>query len=249
VKEQLSASEVLDAHRKLRDGLDDPGLARVRNAFTVTPDSARERIAGMFYPARNYEQLRDLLKADLAGARTYQVTADMVGAISGAREEAGKRPLFLKESQVPFPAGFVWLDKPVPMDPWTGILVRALSWGHQPLPAGAGAAPGIRIAAWNGVTDHDGHVWTKDWHDLWMRATGGRQRLILAHGGTYHFGLERAGLDDAGALRWLRAMWTTLAAGAAATSQPGIGCGGPANDVSHQITLCELVRTLGQRTR
>lgn len=107
MKDRLSASEVLDAHRKLRDGLADPDLARVRSAFTLSPGGARDVVARAYHPARDYAELHELIRTDLAAARTYQVTAEMVDTVIDACEEAGQRPLFLTESQLPCSAGFV----------------------------------------------------------------------------------------------------------------------------------------------
>ena len=119
---QLAAARVCSVEHHVKPAL----AAFVDGARVRGDDDLDAALIRSYYPARDYAQLHELLKADLAAARTYQVTADMVGTITGACEEAGKQPLFVMESQVPSPAGFVWLDKPVPMCLWAGILVRAL---------------------------------------------------------------------------------------------------------------------------
>lgn len=220
---RLAASAVLDAHRALRDSMNDPYVREVMDDFMVTAIAEDEvKALQTFWPAGSPAEFTGLLRDDLTPARTFQVAAGMVGEISG-EAGSGQDTIRLTEAELPCPAGFAWLDKPVAV---TGageprVTARAFSWAPQIVPdtGRREILPGVRIAAWHGAADCD-DLWDPGMRDGWLRATGGRYRLIFLYARVVPFGFDIPGAHRT--LSWVQALWGKLGSEVAVQETPGI---------------------------
>lgn len=179
----------------------------------------------LFYPARTSEQLCPLIGKDLFEARTYQVTPEMVDAVSATYQETAGHIGHFIEEELPSEAGFVWLDKP-----WAHadrhlkeIANRVVSWGQQSIAypaqpgevAGTVVLPGVRICSWYYVQDKD------DYFDPWINENWpevkGQSELILAHVQHVPYGSRFGGHPEYGFdmmpddfLHWMHVLWMFL---------------------------------------
>jgi hypothetical protein len=220
MKGRLTASQVLDAHRLLREGLDDPATAaHLVTVLSADMASGRPEAHRPFYPAVTGSQALSMLKADLGAARTYQLSSDIVGPVTSAWEEGADGAVWLREQDMPHPAGFAWLDTPVRMrSPDTPDLLVRRAWSWAPgaaAVAGGRAARGVRVAIWHHTSDCD-DFWTPRDQAEWLRESG-RHRLTFDGAEFAPFGEMISG---AGAAAWLHALWAALAAGIPATARP-----------------------------
>lgn len=103
------------------------------------------------WPAKTGTDLIRLTAEPLSAAPTYQVTAEIVEAVSGMYGATAAAGPVLRESEMPSPCGFAWLDEPVTLADFGGevIATRALSWGPMLFkPPGIEPAEGTRVTSW-----------------------------------------------------------------------------------------------------
>lgn len=184
------AGEVIDHQLKLRADLRHPVMqARLRALMgyfardAKAAGGSRGMAAAMnmlFYPATTPGELAGLFNKELFCARTYQVTADMVDAVTATYRQSAGTIGHLEEDEIPFEAGFAWLDKPFLMtDRWGRLIAsRAVTWSTQPIlwpgrpktdafgrPDGSyppTPGTGIRITCWHHAGDIDGYTGRDD---------------------------------------------------------------------------------------
>lgn len=138
----LTAPEVLDLHAGLQEVMAHPD-ARMLEALTRwATEEARDWpqwAASHLHPAVRADDLSPWLRslgADLAGATTYQVTAEMT-ELAMRLAEITPDLATLAEEEIPCPWGFMWLDAPIPrpaeddgdLDP---EMLHAVSWARVP---------------------------------------------------------------------------------------------------------------------
>lgn len=167
----LSSSEVLDMHADLHQLLAKP-YPLLRRALL---EYARADVASdpqwapsHLHPATNLNNLEPWLASlatDLAGATTYQVTAEMSELAAALVEKRTPGVAELRTQDLPSPSGFMWLDKAVARpsvedsEEFPALLMHAVSWIRIPemtvVVAGAPGEdnrviglPGIRIREW-----------------------------------------------------------------------------------------------------
>src|SRR6266851_2964317 len=124
-------------------------------------------------PSRSREQSAGWCKAvasGLHGAASYQVTAEMVDAVTGVYEKSTEGLFHVEEALLPSPSGFCWLDKPMIItDKWgRKVAERAITWNLTTAKAqfpdvtdGFGRkttppveyVPGIRLSTWSFIED------------------------------------------------------------------------------------------------
>lgn len=115
-----------------------------------------------FYPLQSWQdggKLTGIFAHGLFNARTFQVTADMVDAVSAMYAKTSAKVQHLPRGyQTVSENGFCWLDKPwVHKDVWgKQISVRAVTWSPQPIRQtvditnGFGQKTGEREEWWDG---------------------------------------------------------------------------------------------------
>lgn len=178
---------------------------------------------GSFWPAKSASQWCGVLARQLGTARTYQVSAGMAGEVTDlyrAVQEHGKPP-WIDQAEVPWPAGFAWLDVPLDFrDRWGRTAYnRALSWDVVYLPYGHATVPGVRIVAWSHPQDRDAY-WTERGAEV-MESYGG---LSMASSFVIPFGQRMftrryAGypVSDSVAV-WVKALWHVMESEISVTS-------------------------------
>jgi hypothetical protein len=115
---------------------------------------ARSTWIAWFYPAERGRDLLQLMRKPLYGAPTYQVTADIVDAVTAMyRKTSMAQTVSFQAADLPSLTGFLWLDKPVRM---TDIgedakELRALSWGPVTVQSSESSlqGDGIRFTVWS----------------------------------------------------------------------------------------------------
>jgi hypothetical protein len=241
----LRPGEVLDAHARLAETLARPPTRLIEffDAFvqdTMAKAGSRggewEKVnvwAGMFWPAQSAPEWCGVLTRQLKAARPYQVTAPMVDLVSEIYQRTMDEPTLITRDDIPWPAGFAWLDKANTFTDRHGnaIYNRAYSWDVVYLPARDGSkAPGIRVISWSHPDDRDSY-WTEAARTI-MDQSGG-----LGMGNTTVFPLNQEiqvekvsgqPLQDS-VPRWLRCLWAVLESTVSATSQAGHG------EISHHV--------------
>jgi hypothetical protein len=227
MRRPAKASDVLDQHRKLRASLSHPVVAEYIDAFMQDKvskasggdmqalladkdyDSQRWRDVGfrlgqMFHPANTPDQFRALIGKDLFEARTYQVTEEMVDAVSGTYQATRANMNSYSESDLPYPAGFAWLDKPAVIGDVRGnrTTIRAVSWALATITIADNTegenlrvVPGVRVVSWGGVSDLD-HYWRAEHRDQWLAQTHGEIPLMYTHSNIVPFGQRMAGSES-----------------------------------------------------
>jgi hypothetical protein len=130
------------AEEKRRDGY--AGLSRVEAALMRSWDY-------YVWPARTGLEFLRLLAEPLSSAPTYQVTGEIVRAVTGMYQATADGEPVLRASEMPSPAGFAYLDESVTLADFedTPIANRAFSWGPQTFrPEGYQRAKGVRVTTW-----------------------------------------------------------------------------------------------------
>lgn len=110
----------------------------------------------MFYPAEDAEQVCRALAQGLSVARTYQVTAEMMDAVSATYQASIDHVMNVEEAELPAEAGFVWLDKLLEFDSWDGkpVRYRALTWSMVTVHTDEGHLwPAVRLTTWFNMGD------------------------------------------------------------------------------------------------
>jgi hypothetical protein len=131
----------------------------------------------MFYPylpSQGPEQAagwcRDVARG-LFEATSYQVTAEMVDAVTGVYQKSTDGLFHVEEATLPSPSGFCWLDKPMIItDKWgRKVAERAITWSPvtsrvqygqdrtdgfgRKVAAQVEDTPGIRLSTWSFIED------------------------------------------------------------------------------------------------
>lgn len=172
-------------------------------------------LASMFAPARSGAEFLDIVRKPLYAAPGYQVTADIVSAVTGmyakTADESGTTVL---EEEVPSPAGFMWLEEPVVLTDAGGLTLatRALSWGPQRAPWHGGLRDGFRVTSWGeGPLNHQ-----------WPAEASEGLPMVLQHSQFVPFGqnlIRAVGRLDTGSLtvfagktpddllHWVHTLW------------------------------------------
>ena len=167
-----AARVALDAHTSLIEFLKHPPADLVRHMDSYMTEgskvvrrcrlfgykglTAEERavLRGWDYytwPAETGTDLIRLAAESLHAALTYQVTAEIVQAVSGMYGATAADEPVLQEIEMPSLAEFAWLDEPVTFTDFSGDThtVRALSWGPMLFqPSGTAPAEGVRVTSW-----------------------------------------------------------------------------------------------------
>ena len=226
----MTASEVLDRHRKLCEQMRD------KTVITYIDDvlgdvmrkanghgglvQARRELTSMAHPATSSAEFRGMLEKDLRDAQTFQVTAEMVDVVTAVYEKSAESVISLHEEELPASAGFIWLDKPQMSPDRNNLTVgnRAISWGPQAMHYPDGAVrPGIRVTTWFSTHDRD-HFWNDKEEADWA-AVHPDLDLLYSHSTVLPFGerVRSAALRDekTGATRydfimWLHTLWAFM---------------------------------------
>lgn len=162
---RLSATDVLDLHADLQRLLASmpPWMDKGMREYAVMDVGDKPQwAASHLHPSvslKNLDPWMASLGSDLAGATTYQVTAEMVNLAEALAENNPDIGRIARED-LPSPWGFMWLDKPIPrpsvedgeLDP---LLMHAVSWAMVPsmvTQIGIGGPvtrmPAIRVREW-----------------------------------------------------------------------------------------------------
>lgn len=224
----LRPSQVIDLHAAMTDTLtrQDPHVLGYFSYFMEDvlskaegKEDAYEKWGAMFQPARTAREYAQVLARQLAQARTYQVSSRMVDAVDAIYEKTGSEAYSFQAEDVPWPSGFVYLDKPVSLrDRWGKTAMnRALSWNLEVARIQGTKDPGrpaVRIVCWS---------WWDDRDEYWTPETGERMRqlmnglsfahsVILPFDTPYRPLTERreAGIQFDDVARWLHALWLVM---------------------------------------
>jgi hypothetical protein len=222
---RMRAGDVLDVQSRLAGIMAHPpeGLLDFFDAYvTDTMEKAGSRggdwekvnrWAGMFWPAQTAKEWCGILAHQLRTARTYQVTAPMVGKVTELYHESDRKITYIEHDDLPWPAGFAYLDKPnVLTDPRGNVIYnRAYSWDTVYIPYREKRLPGVRVISWSHPDDEDAY-WTEAARVMINRYGG------LGLGNTVVFPFRERIYTRAGpglppqdsAPRWLRCLWQTL---------------------------------------
>lgn len=221
----LRAGDVLDAHSRLAEAMARPGESLLELFDTFVSDTLDQagkaggdwekinRWAGMFWPAQTAKEWCGILTHQLRTARTYQVTPPMVSRVSEIYEGIQGRITHIRHADLPWPAGFAWLDKPAVLrDRWGKVIYnRAYSWDTVYIPFADGTKPGVRIISWSHPADRDTY-WTEDVPEI-LEAHGG---LGMGNSMVVPFGQRISvprqpgqPVQDSAAL-WVRVLWNVL---------------------------------------
>jgi hypothetical protein len=173
VLQHLRASDVLDAHARLADTMARPPARLLEFFDAFVSDTLNKagaaggdwekvnRWAGMFWPAQTAAEWCGVLARQLKNARTYEITAEMVAKTHELYETVAGRAGWVEHDDIPWPAGFAYLDRPVAFtDRWGNVIYnRAYSWDVVYLPYPEGKVPGVRVVSWSHPDDKDSY-WT-----------------------------------------------------------------------------------------
>jgi hypothetical protein len=222
------ADMVVDIHVKLRESLTDARMGAYVEGFYGSvvekarqvggPPEVMEAIISFFYPALDGKQLTGFLNRELFGARTYQVTGEIVDAVSGTFRNSAARIGYLQQEELPYPSGFVWLDKPFLVTDVSGqtVAVRAISWSPQSIiypgeqKGTTRTVPGLRTSTWARARDRDDFYSEKSV----ILCDAVNSELILSHTQVVPFGQRFGGHpqdnfdwtpDDF--LHWVHVLW------------------------------------------
>lgn len=247
----LRPGDVLDMHARLAETLARPPVRLIELFDSLVSDTINkagerggdwEKVnvwAGMFWPAQSAVQWCGVLARQLKAARAYQITPPMVDLVRDVYEKTRGEPTLVTRGDIPWPAGFVWLDKANEFTDRFGNVIynRAYSWDVVYLPGknpGGEVAnskiPGIRVVSWSHPGDRDSY-WTEAANEL-MTQFGG-----LSMGNTVVFPLDDPITVDTvsglpaqdSAPRWLRCLWSVLESTVSSSAKAGHG------EISHSV--------------
>lgn len=175
VSRKRSAREVLDLHADLHRQVTRPDdwMKRCMRDYAIRDTAGHpEWAASHLHPARSLNDLDPWLESlgsDLAGATTYQVTAEMVELAEALRQGTAELD-DIREEDLPSDWGFMWFDKPVPRpspeddEDHPPLMMHAVSWARVPsMPARVTDGkrshpvnvPAIRVRRWGFNDDPD----------------------------------------------------------------------------------------------
>jgi hypothetical protein len=225
--------EVLDAHTTLYERLKYPPQLLTDFYAQFFSDKALRGLENsdylaawlqMFVPARNERDFLDMVCRPLYSAPTFQVAADIVGAVTATYEATISRAARLSASDLPSESGFAWLDAPVVLRDAGGfsIATRALSWAPQYVtedfmdgqwppeaPGNPVSRHGVRLSSYAHVDDADSTT-VPEMADR-IRATG--MSLSLSHSAFVPFNIALPTREPGGNVtaddifRWAQTLW------------------------------------------
>jgi hypothetical protein len=171
------------------------------------------RWASTFWPAQTAGEWCGVIARQLKTGRTYEVTPPMTDAVHALYDDViQKRTAYIGHDDLPWPSGFIYLDKPaVFTDPHGNkIYDRAFSWDTVYLPYPEGRVPGVRIISWSHPQDKDSY-WSEDTATA-IGMTGG---LGMGNVMLIPFGQRIDALDIDGRVQdsvalFMRCLWFTL---------------------------------------
>jgi hypothetical protein len=241
--------DVLDAHTTLYERLKYPpqemlswyGQFFTEKAVRLLQGTASDHLMPwlqMFVPARNEHQFLELIRRPLYGAPTYQVSADIVGAVTSTYEATISRAASLNPADLPSPSGFAWLDVPLVLQDAGGysITTRAMSWGPQyiaedfmggawPPEGDVAGRDGVRLTSYSHVDDSDSESNRET--EIWMRSHG--MPLSVSHSAFVPYSLplhvRDPAADDVTAgdlFRWAHTLWMFMGTEIVTTSRPQV---------------------------
>ena len=237
--------EVLDAHTTLYERLKYPPQP-VTDFYAqfFTDEAIRSLEQGdflsrwlqMFVPARNEADFLDMVRRPLYGAPTYQVSADIVAAVSATYEATLHRVTHLSPGDLPSATGFAWLDEPVVLQDAGGysIATRAISWAPQFVtedfmdgqwpPEGAIGRDGVRLTSYSHVDDADSTT-VPEMADR-LRSMG--MPLSISHSAFVPYNLRLPTREPGGDVtsdditRWAHTLWLFMCTEIVATARPQV---------------------------
>jgi hypothetical protein len=238
--------EVLDAHTTLYERLrypPEPVVEFYRQFFT---DKALRSLQNdgdllqpwlqMFVPARDENAFLELIRRPLYEAPTYQVSADIVAAVTATYEATISRGASLSAADLPSPTGFAWLDNPLVLTDAGGftIVTRAISWGPQHVtedfmdgkwpPEGDSGRHGVRLTSYAHVDDEDSM--TDPESAARMRSFG--MQLSISHSAFVPYTLPLAVRTHDGDVthddifRWAHVLWMFMGTEIVASARPPV---------------------------
>jgi hypothetical protein len=229
----LRPSDVLNTHVQLASLMAHPSAEilyyygrfieqTLTEAAAGDPAAAREYWQGMFWPAADSRQWCGILARMLQAGRTYEITAEMCEKVAAQYEADLKAESYLiEETDLPWPAGFAWLDAPLVFTDKFGRtgMNRVISWGPEYASYAGRPRAGVRIVCWSWYDDRDSY-WSERTAAAMLRQGG----LSLAHSivvplGIWHDVQRQDGMptqDDT--VRWTRVLWRILCSEIAETA-------------------------------
>jgi hypothetical protein len=175
----------------------------------------RASLASMFAPARSGAEFLDIVRKPLYAAPGYQVTADIVSAVTSMyTKTADESGTVVLADEVPAPTGFMWLEEPVVLTDAGGMVLatQALSWGPQSAPWHGGLRDGLRLTSWGeGPLNHH-----------WPKQASDGLPMVLQHSQFVPFGQNlvravgqlttgnltvSAGKSPDDLLHWVHTLW------------------------------------------
>jgi hypothetical protein len=237
--------DVLDAHTTLYERLKYPPKPVVdfyRQFFSDKALRSMGEDSGllapwlqMFVPARDEHEFLDLVRRPLYEAPTYQVSADIVNAVTATYQATISRGAALSAADLPSATGFAWMDTPVVLTDAGGfsIATRAISWGPQYVtrdfmdgkwPPEDGGRDGVRLSSYSHVSDEDSA--TDPEAARRMRSMG--MPLSLSHSAFVPFSLPLPVRGPGGDVtsddifRWAHVLWMFMSTEIVATSRPQV---------------------------
>jgi len=238
--------EVLDAHTTLYERLKYPPQPVVQFYRQFFTDKALRSLQNdgdllqpwlqMFVPARDENAFLELIRRPLYAAPTYQVSADIVAAVTDTYRATISRGAVLTAADLPSSTGFAWLDAPLVLTDAGGftIATRALSWGPQYIaedfldgrwpPEGDSGRDGVRLTSYAHVDDEDSV--TDPEAAARMRSMG--MSLSISHSAFVPFSLAlpvRAPGGDVtqdDIFRWAHVLWMFMGTEIVASARPHV---------------------------
>lgn len=238
--------EVLDAHTVLYERLKYPPQPVVRfyrQFFTDKSLRALQNDDGlfqpwlqMFVPARDEHAFLEMIRRPLYGAATYQVSADIMSAVTATYQATVTHGAVLSAADLPSGTGFAWFDTPLVLTDAGGftIATRAISWGRQYVaedfmegmwpPEGDSGRDGVRLTSYAYVDDEDSM--TDPEMAARMRSMG--MPLSVSHSAFVPFSLPlpvRAPGGDVthdDIFRWVHTLWMFMGTEIVTTAQPHV---------------------------
>jgi hypothetical protein len=247
----LQPGEVLDLHQRLYQAARYPTphfRSAINRLYAAVQDEMYDADGTpraspwhtMFAPARSGEEFLVLISSPLYGAPSYQVTAEMVQTVSALYAKTLKAVTHMKETDLPTPTGFIYLDEPVSLTDVDGsvLLTRAFSWGPQTLAMAFREEPrdssrvivetrdGVRLTAWCAYEDPDSTLTREA-----MAAAKFFEDtpLVLSHSVFVPFGQQLALRDpktddvtEDDIVRWMHTLWMFMETEAVVASRPPV---------------------------
>jgi hypothetical protein len=237
--------EVLDAHTTLYERLRHPPQPVVDfygQFFSEEAVRSLEQVdylsrwLQMFVPARDELAFLDMICRPLYGAPTYQVSADIVAAVTATYKATISRGASLSPADLPSETGFAWLDVPVVLTDAGGysIATRAISWGPQYVtedfldgewpPEGALGRDGVRLTSYAHVDDADDTTVP----EMAARIRSFGMPLSLSHSAFVPYTLALPTREPGGSIttdditRWVHTLWMFMGTEIVATARPQV---------------------------